>query len=65
MTHWELEEHFARLIIGTLLTLLVSLGLLLIGLIITSISPSGLIILSIGGIVLLTIGYFVGRWILG
>jgi hypothetical protein len=65
MRHWELEEHFARLIIGTLLILLVSLGLLLIGLIITSISPSGLIILSIGVIVLLTIGYCVGKWILG
>ena len=65
MTQWELEEHLGRLAIGTLLTLLVSLGLLLIGVIITSLSPSELIILSIGIIVVPTIGYFVGRWILG
>jgi hypothetical protein len=65
MTSWELEEHLGRLAIGTLCTLFVICFILLIGVIITSLSPSELIILSIGIIVVPTIGYFVGRWMLG
>jgi hypothetical protein len=65
MTSWELEEHLVLLAIGTLCTLFVICFILLIGVIITSLSPSELIILSIGIIVVPTIGYFVGRWMLG
>jgi len=69
MKKWELhEEHLGRLALGTLLTLLILCippVKLLIGTIGTFIGASGLIGLCISVIVLLTIGYWVGKWILG
>ena len=65
MRHLELEEHFGRLAIGTLISGLVICLILLGVVMVTSISPSGLIALALGVIVFLIIGYWVGKWILG